>query len=144
MTYQRNMECPLGLAEEDVLNEVLERDVGDPDVRPHDHARDEHDERALDDVRLGGPLDLLQLAPGFGDEALRAGVLLTAGAGLRLRRRALRPYLGGPRLRARGLCARGLRLPAGTAPRSCPLGPGLPRLAGRGVPSATGGSIGGT
>src|SRR6266540_5763066 len=85
MTYQWNIErAPTALAEEDVLDEVLGGDVAEPDVGPDDDARDEHDERALDDVGLRRPLDLLQLAPALGDEPLRARLLLAARAGLRL------------------------------------------------------------
>src|SRR6266511_3368658 len=85
MTYQWNMSrAPPALAEKDVLDEVLRHDVANPDVRADDDAGDEYDERALDDVGLRGPFDLLQLAPALDDEALRAFLLLAPGSRLRL------------------------------------------------------------
>src|SRR5919201_7155503 len=90
MAYQRNTARPL-LVEEDPLDERLEREVGDPEIDAHDHARDQNDRRALDQLILGRPLDLLQLGPRLGDETTEAAPGRSAGAGLALgllRRRA--------------------------------------------------------
>src|SRR5947207_309157 len=53
-------------------HESFEDQVGDPRIRADDRARDDYDDRALDDLVLGRPLDLLQLGPGLGDEAPEA------------------------------------------------------------------------
>src|SRR5262249_2214099 len=81
MTYQRNIlsTCPL---EEYLLDQRLEHEVRQPEIRSNDNARDEHDDSGLDDLLLRRPLDLLQLAPRLGDE-LGAGETVCA-LGLRL------------------------------------------------------------
>src|SRR5919204_1474048 len=71
MTYQRNMSKPL-LPQEDVLDEALEDEVGAVEEDADDQARDQDDRDALDQLRLLRPLDLLQLSPGFRDEAPEA------------------------------------------------------------------------
>ena len=68
MTYHWNMSTPL-LPEQDVADQGLESLVGGEEVRADDGAGDEHDDRPLDDLSLARPFDLLQLAPGFADEA---------------------------------------------------------------------------
>ena len=67
------------LPEQDVLDERLEREVGEPEEGADDHAGDQHDHRALDQLRLARPLDLLQLGDRLGDEAA-AGRATAAGA----------------------------------------------------------------
>jgi hypothetical protein len=61
------------LTQEDVLDEPLEGEVCEPEVRADDHARDQHDRDALDQLLLARPLDLLQLGGGLADEAPEAG-----------------------------------------------------------------------
>jgi hypothetical protein len=67
------------LLKKDVLDEPTEELVGDPKIDADDQAGDENDDRALDQLLLTGPLDLLQLAPGLTDEAA-AGKLALAAA----------------------------------------------------------------
>src|SRR6186713_1330285 len=96
MTYQRNICRPLSL-EENLLDERLEHEVRQPEVRANDNARDEDDDRRLDDLLLRRPLDLLELAPGLRDElrageaTLRLGLRLLVGARGRAGRRRWRP-----------------------------------------------------
>src|SRR5436853_82173 len=68
IAYHLNMIDPL-LAQEDVLDEPLEREVGDPEIGADDRAGDEHDDDALDQLLLAGPFDLLQLGDRLLDEA---------------------------------------------------------------------------
>src|SRR4051794_11331947 len=79
----RLLPCPL-LAEEDVLNEPAEDLVGAPEVDADDDAGDEHDDRALDQLRLRRPLDLLELAPRLADEVEAARMRVRWCARLRL------------------------------------------------------------
>src|SRR5919198_2266925 len=96
IAYHLNMREPL-LPEEDVLDEPLECQVGEPEVRAYDHAGDQHDGGALDQLLLSGPLDLLQLGGGLADEAAEARARDLAlgcdGSGLG------RTHLRGPRAR---------------------------------------------
>src|SRR5512133_3671054 len=75
-----------GLPQEDVSDEGLEDEVCEPEVRADDRARDDHDDRSLDDLALRRPLDLLQLGPGLGDEPLEAAARHAPRPGLGLRR----------------------------------------------------------
>jgi hypothetical protein len=94
ITYQRNISDPLrSAAEQDALDEWLEHEVGDVQVRADDSAGDEDDDRACHDLALPRPIDLLQLGPALGDEAAAAPAA-TAAPGLRLRRLGGRPDLG--------------------------------------------------
>jgi hypothetical protein len=61
------MSTPL-LTEEDVAHERLERLIGSKEVRADDRAGDQDDDRALDDLGLARPFDLLQLTPRLADE----------------------------------------------------------------------------
>ena len=61
------------LTQEDVLDEPLEREIGQPEICADDDARDQDDRDALDQLLLPRPLDLLQLGGGLGDEAPQAG-----------------------------------------------------------------------
>src|SRR6266516_3043358 len=70
MAYQRNIFGSRALLpEQNVLDERLEGRVGGPEEDADDHARDQDDRRALNELRLAGPFDLLQLGPRFGNEA---------------------------------------------------------------------------
>jgi hypothetical protein len=71
IAYQRNTRDPL--TEEDVLDEPLEGEIGEPEIRADDDARDQDDRDALDQLLLTGPLDLLQLGGGLADEAPNPG-----------------------------------------------------------------------
>src|SRR5919201_6900570 len=99
MTYQRNIGDPL-LPQEDVLDDALPDEVVRVQVDADDEARDEDDGGALDHLRLVRPLDLLQLAPGLGDEPARPAARGPALAALALRRLCRRPDLGLTRARA--------------------------------------------
>ena len=81
ITYHLNIRRPL-LAREDLLDERLQPEVGDVQVSPDDRAGDDHDDRALEDLALVRPLDLLQLAPGFLDEPAALWPVTTPGLGL--------------------------------------------------------------
>src|SRR2546430_16481581 len=72
MGYQRNIGSGEDGAEKDVLDEPLERLVGEEEVDADDQAGDQDDHGALDQLLLAGPLDLVQLGPRLADE-LRAG-----------------------------------------------------------------------
>src|SRR6187399_2468645 len=61
------------LPQQNFADELVEELVADVQVRPDDHAGDDHDNRALDHLVLARPLDLAKLADRLGDEALRAG-----------------------------------------------------------------------
>src|SRR5436190_15978577 len=98
------------LPQQNLADELVEELVAEVEVRPDDHAGDDHDDRALDDLVLPGPLDLAELADRLGDEPLRAGERQLAAAGL-----ARRGLKGGP----------DRRLAAAVAHRA------LPRLASR-------------
>jgi hypothetical protein len=94
ITYQRNISDPLrSAAEQDALDEWLEHEVGDVQVRPDDAAGDEDDDGAGHDLALSWPVDLLQLGPALGDEAA-ASTAAPAAPGLRLRRLGGRADLG--------------------------------------------------
>src|SRR4029453_15428835 len=71
--------------EEQLLDERLDRQVGEPQVEAHDRAGDDHNDCARQNLGLVRPVDLLQLGPGLGDEAT-APASPAAPAGLRLRR----------------------------------------------------------
>jgi hypothetical protein len=86
ITYQRNISDPLrSAAEQDALDEWLEHEVGDVQVRADDSAGNEDDDGAGHDLALPRPIDLLQLGPALGDEAA-ASTASPAAPGLRLRR----------------------------------------------------------
>jgi hypothetical protein len=94
ITYQRNISDPLrSAAEQDALDEWLEHEVGDVQVRADDSAGDEDDDGAGHDLALARPVDFLQLGPALGDEAA-ASPAATAAPGLRLRRLRGRADLG--------------------------------------------------
>jgi hypothetical protein len=94
ITYQRNISDPLrSAAEQDALDEWLEHEVGDVEVRPDDPAGDEDDDGAGHDLALPRPVDLLQLGPTLGDKAA-ASTAAPAAPGLRLRRLGGRAHLG--------------------------------------------------
>jgi hypothetical protein len=94
ITYQRNISDPLrSAAEQDALDEWLEHEVGDVQVRTDDSAGDEDDDGAGHDLALPRPIDLLQLGPALGDEAA-AATASPAAPGLRLRRLGGRANLG--------------------------------------------------
>src|SRR5581483_528794 len=61
------MRAPL-LAQQDLADELVEHLVGDVEVRPDDHAGDDHDDRSLHDLVLAGPLDLPELPDRLADE----------------------------------------------------------------------------
>ena len=92
---------------------ALEDEVGGPEIDADDDAGDQHDDDALDQLRLGRPFDLLELGPGLADEAWtpppRAALGSCAGSG----RAAARAWAW----RRRGRPARqGGSLPGVTAP----------------------------
>ena len=60
------------LTQENVLNESLEREIGNPQVGADDDACDQNDRGALDQLLLARPVDLLQLRYGLADEAPEA------------------------------------------------------------------------
>jgi hypothetical protein len=80
-------------AEQDALDEWLEHEVGDVEVRPDDAAGDEDDDGAGQDLALARPVDLLQLGPALCDEAATS-TTAAAAAGLSLRRLGGRANLG--------------------------------------------------
>jgi hypothetical protein len=59
--------------EEDVLDESLEGEVGDPEVGADDNAGNDDDRDPLHELWLLRPFDLLQLGDRFSDEAAKAG-----------------------------------------------------------------------
>src|SRR3954463_10735880 len=92
MTYQRNMSLPLLV--QDPLDDVLPEDVVRIEVDPDHDAGDQHDHRSLNDLRLAGPLDLLQLRPRLSEEG--------EAPAARLRGRRGRPALAPPALAVSG------------------------------------------
>src|SRR5262249_59297366 len=94
----------VGLREEHVLDEALDRKVGNPEVAPDDQAGDDNNHGAGDDLTLSRPLDLLELRPRLADK-----VEEPAFAGLGTARLA-------PRLGRR--CRRGRDAGAGGVPRA--------------------------
>src|SRR3954454_13077234 len=92
MTYQRNI-C-LALLTEEPLDDVGPDAIVDVQVGADDDARDQHDHRSLNDLRLARPLDFLELAPRLGDEA---PLLAPLRSGLALDRLRSRPHLSLPR-----------------------------------------------
>src|SRR4249919_1381753 len=70
------------LPQQNLADELVEELVADVEVRPDDHAGDDHDDRALNHLVLARPLDLAELADRLGDEALRAGHRQLAAAAL--------------------------------------------------------------
>src|SRR5919197_6157424 len=66
MTYQRNIRE--FLLEEELLHQRPESEISRVEVDAHDSAGDQDDHRRLDDLVLGRPFDLLQLAPRLADE----------------------------------------------------------------------------
>src|SRR5215469_5776139 len=102
----------MGLAEEEVLDEVLPQLVVQPEVGTGDEARDDHDGGAADHLLLVRPLDLVELGPGLLEEADAGNARADVVAALALR-------LG--RLRARLLLGRRLG-PGGRPDRRCPRG----------------------
>src|ERR1044071_1606812 len=101
MTYQRNI-SRLSLLTDDLLDDVLPDQIVRIQVDADHDARDQHDNRSLNHLRLTGPVDLLQLAPRLGDEATAFAALRS---GLALRRLRTRTDL-------RALCPRALGDPA--------------------------------
>src|SRR5215217_8084623 len=84
MTYHWNMGALSEGLEEDALDDPLDRHVGHPEVRAHDHARDDDGHGAGDHLVAPRPLDLVELCPRLADEpAALAGLALGR---LRLRR----------------------------------------------------------
>ena len=72
-----------------MLDEPLEREIGEPQVGANDDACDQDDRGALDQLLLARPVDLLQLRRRLPDEASEAGAWKLpslAGRGGRLRR----------------------------------------------------------
>src|SRR3954463_14941055 len=57
-TYQRNMRL---LPQEDLLDDLLPHLIVDVEEEADDDTRDDHDDGALDDLRLTGPFDLPEL-----------------------------------------------------------------------------------
>src|SRR5919198_6511795 len=102
MAYQRNTKDSL-LTEEDVLDEPLEGEVGEPEVGADDHAGDQDDGDSLNQLLLAGPFDFLQLGGSLADEAADARArdpALDFGrrSGGAKRRLALNPRVGSVRL----------------------------------------------
>src|SRR6187551_124669 len=89
MTYQRNIGCLPALegleVQKDVLDEVRERQVGDPEIGADDRHGDDDDDRRREELVLTWPLDLLELGDRLRDEAAEAAAALAARAGLALR-----------------------------------------------------------
>src|SRR5207248_3560307 len=111
---------------QDVLHQMLEGDVGDPDEDAEDHARDQHHHGALDNVALARPFDLAKLAPGLDEEPAEAGdepapaFLAHAATALGARRRLgsnAHGRLGAAAARP-GQCRLALLLAPRTTPRS--------------------------
>src|SRR5947207_15998950 len=75
---------PECLPQEDVADERLEDLVGRIEVSADDGAGDDDDDCPLDDLVLGGPLDLLELGDGPGNEPPKAAAWESARAGLPL------------------------------------------------------------
>src|SRR5258705_2914872 len=129
-----------GALDQDVLDEALEDEVGGVEEDADDHAGDQHDDHALDQLVLRRPLDLLQLGPRLGDEPRHAAAACSPRLAGRLgttrvaRRRT--PGRRGRSARKSGLAAGGDLLPAGAALRTCPGRP-LAALPGRGNSYAT-------
>src|SRR6476620_11332531 len=82
MTYQRNI-SRLSLLTDESLDDRLPDQIVEIEIGADHDARDQHDNRSLDHLRLAGPLDLLQFGPRLGDEA---AALAALGAGLAFRR----------------------------------------------------------
>src|SRR5215210_5999275 len=141
MTYQRNIQRPFRLfAQQDALDEWLEHEVRDVQVRADDCAGDEDDDRAGQDLALTRPVDLLQLGHALGDEAA-APSAGPAAPGLGLRRLRGWADLGLALARALtdtllGLSLLLLLLPVSAALLAGVPGHFLPRLAVRGMPAA--------
>ncbi len=55
------------------MDESLEGEIGQPEIRADNDAGDQNHRRALDQLLLARPLDLLQLGDGLADEAPEAG-----------------------------------------------------------------------
>src|SRR3954452_10635294 len=85
MTYQRNivlLYClALLLLVQDPLDDVLPDDVVRVEVDADHDARDQHDHRSLNHLRLAGPLDLLQLRPRLAEEREAAATRLRGWRG---------------------------------------------------------------
>src|SRR5207245_1936818 len=100
------------LSQQEVLDDALEHLVEAPEIEADDDAGDQDDCGARDHLLLVRPVDLLQLAPGLGEEAARAGARKRARLrrlGTRLGDRPAHPL---PGRRARAVhCLR----PAGAA-----------------------------
>src|SRR5215203_1189836 len=121
-----------GLPQQDVADEGLEDEIREPEVRADDRAGDDYDDRSLDDLALRGPLDLLQLGPGLGDEAPEAPARHSPRPGLGLRwlgRRADCLLTRACALRD-ALLLGGLLLLGGRALSPAALSPSLPRAPG--------------
>src|SRR6266536_1601817 len=112
MTYQRNI-ARLSLLTDDSLDDVLPDQVVHIQIDADHDARDQHDNRSLNHLGTPGPVDLLQLAPRFGDEAAALATLCT---GLALRRLCARTDLRA--LRAAALRGAVLVLGLRLAPRA--------------------------
>ena len=83
------------------MDEPLEGEIGEPQIGADDDAGDQDDRRALDQLLLGRPFDLLQLGDRLSDEAPDPGPRKPA-LDLRLRAayagRDLRLARNGPRI----------------------------------------------
>src|SRR5690348_5371489 len=66
------------LSQEEVVDDVLPDLVVQIEIRADDDAGHEDDDRALDQLLLARPLDLLQLAVGLADEVRRSEALRLA------------------------------------------------------------------
>src|SRR2546429_4264925 len=137
MTYQRNIAKPFLLPEQHVLDESLEDDVGGVEEDADDETGNQHHDDALDQLTLSRPLDLLQLAPRFDDEAANAPARQDARLARRFRtiaRASSRP----PRRRPAGerRLTAGTRLGAARTPLGSRLPRHLTRLPVRGVLAA--------
>src|SRR5262245_65838769 len=80
-------------SEQNVLDETTEDLVREEQVHARDETGDQDDGGALDQLVLAGPVDLLQLRPRLGDEALAALTRNVTAVGLRGRGRRARLLL---------------------------------------------------
>src|SRR5215211_9453585 len=85
MTYQRNIGCLPDLeVQKDVLDEMRERQVGDPEIGADDRDGDDDDDRRRKELVFPWPVDLLELCDRLPDEAAKATAALPARTGLAL------------------------------------------------------------
>src|SRR5215218_3701095 len=85
MTYQRNMSLDRSEAEQDVLHQVAEREVGEREVGADNGDRDDDDDGRREQLAPAGPLDLAQLGVRLADERAEAAAPLALRARLALR-----------------------------------------------------------